>query len=75
VARDHARLPVQWDGSPNAGFTSKGVKPWMRVNDNFVDVNVEKQIGDERSLLAFWKRLIRLRKEHKDLFVYGEYEL
>jgi len=75
VARDHARLPMQWDGSPNAGFTSKGVKPWMRVNDNFVDVNVEKQIGDERSLLAFWKRLIRLRKEHKDLFVYGEYEL
>ena|ERR1700722_6593504 len=75
VARDHARLPVQWDESPNAGFTSKGVKPWMKVNGNFVDVNVEKQIGDERSLLAFWKRLIRLRKEHKDLFVYGEYEL
>jgi oligo-1,6-glucosidase len=53
VARDHARLVVQWDGSPSAGFISKGAKPWMRANDNFVDVNVEKQIGDERSLLAF----------------------
>ena len=53
-ASDHARLPAQWDGSPNAGFISKGVKPWMRANDNFVDIDVEKQIGDEKSLLAFW---------------------
>jgi oligo-1,6-glucosidase len=74
VARDHARLPMQWDGSPNAGFCSGEVKPWMRVNDNFVDVNVEKQIRDEGSLLAFWKRLIKLRKEYKDIFVYGRYE-
>lgn len=42
VARDCARLPAQWDGSSNAGFVSKGVKPWMKVSDNFVNVNVEK---------------------------------
>lgn len=75
VARDHARLPMQWDASPNAGFTSEGVKPWMRVNDNFADVNVEQQIRDEKSLLSFWKQLMRLRKKYKDIFVYGRYEL
>jgi oligo-1,6-glucosidase len=42
VARDRTRLPAQWDRSSNAGFVSKGVKPWMKVSDNFVDVNVEK---------------------------------
>jgi oligo-1,6-glucosidase len=75
VASDHARLPMQWDGSPNAGFTSESVKPWMRVNDNFAHVNVEQQIRDEKSLLSFWKRLIKLRKKYKDIFVYGRYEL
>jgi oligo-1,6-glucosidase len=75
VARDHARLPMHWDGSMNAGFTSEAVKPWMRVNDNFAEVNVQMQLGDEKSLLSFWKRLIKLRKEYKDIFVYGRYEL
>lgn len=75
VARDHARLPMQWDGSVHAGFTSEGVKPWMRVNDNFAEVNVQMQLGDENSLLSFWKRLIKLRKEYQDIFVYGRYEL
>ena len=75
TSRDHARLPMQWNGSRNAGFTSDSVQPWMRVNDNHTEVNVENQLDDDRSLLSFWKRLIKLRKHYKDLFVYGRYEL
>ncbi|KAE8449338.1 hypothetical protein EG329_008239 [Mollisiaceae sp. DMI_Dod_QoI] len=75
TARDHARLPMQWNSGPNAGFTSDGVAPWMRVNDDWESKNAEMQIGDPNSLLEFWKKVLKLRKEYKDLFVYGRYEL
>lgn len=74
-ARDHARLPMQWDSGANAGFTSEGVTPWMRINDDWKEVNVAKQTGDSKSLLEFWKTMLRLRKEYKDLFIYGRYTL
>jgi oligo-1,6-glucosidase len=74
VGRDHARLPMQWDATANAGFCSTA-KPWMRAHDNFREVNVAKQIDDENSVLEFWKSMLRLGKQHKDVLVYGEYEL
>lgn len=70
VGRDNARLPVQWDSSANAGFTTG--KPWIRVHDDFEQVNVAAQLGDPRSPLSFWKQMIRLRKQHADLMVFGE---
>ncbi|KAH7400820.1 glycoside hydrolase superfamily [Phaeosphaeria sp. MPI-PUGE-AT-0046c] len=73
MARDHPRLPMQWDGSDNAGFTQG--KPWMRVHDAFGEINVQRQELDEESVLAFYKQVLRLRKEHKDVFVYGTFEL
>jgi oligo-1,6-glucosidase len=74
-ARDHARLPMQWDAGENAGFTSPGVTPWMRINDGWKENNAGKQIGDPNSLLEFWKKILRLRKDYKDLCIYGRYEL
>jgi oligo-1,6-glucosidase len=74
TARDHARLPMQWDSGPNAGFTAKGVKPWMRVNDDWKTKNVEAQSQNPLSLLSFWKRVLRIRQEYKELFVYGNYK-
>lgn len=74
TARDHARLPMQWDSGPNAGFTAEGVKPWMRVNDDWKTKNTEVQTGNPLSLLSFWKRMLRSRKEYKDLFIYGDYK-
>jgi oligo-1,6-glucosidase len=73
MARDHARLPFQWDDSANAGF-SMG-KPWMRVHDDFETINAAQQEKDETSVLAFYKRMLKLRKEHRDVFVYGTFEL
>ena len=77
-ARDHARTPVQWDDSAHAGFTSTEAKPWMRVNDDFKEVNVAAQINGPRaseSVHAFWKRSLELRKKEKEVYVYGDFEL
>lgn len=58
--RDNARTPMQWDGSTNAGFTQG--EPWMKVQDNYREVNVERQKADGSSLLSYYKKLIRLRR-------------
>ncbi len=60
-SRDSARTPVQWDDSENAGFSA--TKPWMPVNDNYREVNVSRQTDDPDSLLNFYRKAIRLRKE------------
>lgn len=72
TSRDNSRTPMQWDSSENGGFTSG--TPWMKVNNNYKNINVEKQLNDENSILNFYKKMIQLRKEFKTL-VYGKYEL
>ncbi|KAK3672549.1 hypothetical protein LTR78_007600 [Recurvomyces mirabilis] len=78
-ARDHARTPVQWSAKPNAGFCDEGTKPWMIVNSDYKTVNAEVQrtykSEDDLSVLQFWKRGLASRKEHKDVFVYGDFTL
>ncbi|MFH1936672.1 MAG: alpha-glucosidase [Bacteroidota bacterium] len=69
--RDHARTPMQWSGKKNAGF-SEG-KPWIQVNPNHIDINVEQSLGDGDSILQFYRALIRLRRKNKAL-VYGDYK-
>ena len=73
-SRDHGRLPVQWDNTANAGFTPEGVKPWMTINDDYVKWNVASQINDPDSVLSYWKRMLKLRRENADLLVYGSYK-
>ena len=77
-ARDHARTPMQWDASPNAGFCSENVKPWMRVMDDFKTVNADVQSRfsslDDESVLQYWKRRLAHRKEHADVFVHGAFQ-
>ena len=64
---------MQWNDEANAGFT-KGT-PWMRLNDNYKEVNVEAQKQDADSVFSYYKKLIALRKseEWKEVFVYGEF--
>lgn len=66
---------MQWDASPNAGFCKAGVRPWMKVNDDYPRVNVQAQLEDPESVLNYWKQCIELRKSHKDVFVYGGFEI
>ena len=60
TSRDHSRTPMQWSAEPHGGFTS--VAPWLAVNPNAAKINAESQIGDPRSIFAFYQRLIALRK-------------
>jgi oligo-1,6-glucosidase len=69
--RDNARTPVQWDDSPNAGFT--GGTPWIKVNPNYKRINAALQLQDENSIFNYYKKIIRLRKEHP-IIVYGKYD-
>ena len=66
TSRDNARTPMQWSSGENAGFT-EGDKPWLKLNGNYKEVNVERELADDKGVLAFWKQLIRLRKENEIL--------
>lgn len=72
--RDNNRTPMQWDDSVNAGF-NLGTKPWIKVNPNYKEINVKKQLGDLDSLLNFYKKLLKIRKNspYKDIIVYGDF--
>jgi oligo-1,6-glucosidase len=71
-SRDNARTPMQWDDSPQAGFTTG--TPWMQVNPNYTEINAAAQTGDPDSVFSFYKELIRLRHE-MEVIVYGSYDL
>ncbi len=71
-SRDNARTPVQWDDSPQAGFT-KG-NPWIAVNPNYTQINAKAETADPDSVFHYYKKLIALRKAHP-IIVYGKYEL
>ena len=64
-SRDNARTPMQWDDTDYAGFSSSS--PWLPVNGNCKDINVEKEDLDPDSVLNFYRRLAMLRKEHSAL--------
>lgn len=65
ISRDNARTPMQWDGTENAGFTAG--KPWLGINPNYRQINVESQKGDPHSIYHCYKALIALRKESRAL--------
>lgn len=69
--RDNARTPFQWDDSENAGFTSG--KPWFYVNPNYKEINVKEQENDENSVLNFYRKILRFRKEN-DVVINGIYK-
>jgi oligo-1,6-glucosidase len=70
--RDNARTPMQWDGSPEAGFTT-GTHPWLAVNGNYKDINAAQEESDPASVLNYVRSLIKLRS-HILAFVYGDYQ-
>jgi glycosidase len=70
--RDNNRTPMQWDGSINGGFTTG--KPWLKVNPNYRDINVEKQSWDPYSILAFYRHMLRFRKQYADSLIRGKYK-
>jgi alpha-glucosidase len=72
-SRDNARTPMQWDAGANAGFTAEGVKPWLPIHDDYVTVNAETEAKDPASVLSWYRKLMRFRREHEELTA-GTYE-
>ena len=70
--RDNARTPMQWDHSPNAGFTTG--TPWIKVNPNYQTINVEQALYDPNSIFYCYQKLIQLRHE-KETIRYGSFTL
>ena len=71
-SRDNARTPVQWDASPNAGFTTG--TPWLAVNPNHTEINAAAARTDPDSVFHHYRQLIALRHTH-DVVVHGDYRL
>lgn len=72
ASRDNARTPVQWSDEKNAGFTTAD-KPWFFVNENYKEINVAAQENDPDSILNFYRKVIKFRKEH-EVCIYGDYK-
>jgi oligo-1,6-glucosidase len=60
INRDHARTPMQWDDTRNAGFSTG--KPWLKVTENYKTINVKNEEQDPASILNCYKKLLNLRK-------------
>jgi alpha-glucosidase len=71
LGRDPSRTPMQWDGSPEAGFTVG--QPWLPISDDFAVVNVRSEGDDAGSMLSLYRCLLLLRRSYPALSV-GEYE-
>ncbi len=71
-SRDNGRTPMQWDNSPNGGFTSG--TPWLKVNPNYATVNVTAQEEDSQSILNYFRQMIQLRKS-EPVLIYGDWKL
>lgn len=70
--RDNSRTPMQWNSKENGGFTTG--TPWMKVNPNVKEINVEAELKDPDSIYHYYKKLIELRRGNETL-IYGSYEL
>ncbi len=71
-SRDNARTPMQWNDDAHAGFTTG--TPWIKVNPNYPQINVEQAVADPDGIFAYYQQLIRLRKANP-IIVYGTYDL
>ncbi|GBF77685.1 glucohydrolase [Paenibacillus sp. 598K] len=70
LSRDNSRTPMQWDDSDNAGFSAG--PPWMYVNPNYKEINVERDMASPDSIYRYYQRLIALRKQYP-VMVYGDF--
>src|SRR5690625_4667190 len=63
--RDNSRTPMQWNANQYAGFTTG--TPWLKVNPNFTEINVERELANPDSIYHYYKKLIDLRRNNDTL--------
>jgi oligo-1,6-glucosidase len=71
-SRDNARTPMQWDGSPHAGFSTG--EPWLPVNPNYPEINAAAARADPDSVFHHYRRLIELRQTEPAV-PYGDFTM
>lgn len=71
-ARDHARVPMQWDDSVNAGFNT-GHNTWQCVNPDYKQINVKADLASQKSIYRYYQKLLELKKTNETA-IYGETE-
>jgi len=71
MSRDNARTPMQWNDKKYAGFSIH--TPWLGVNPNYKEINVEQEWSDSDSILQYYKKIIQLRKLYP-VITYGYYQ-
>ncbi|WP_031126439.1 glycoside hydrolase family 13 protein [Streptomyces sp. NRRL S-623] len=72
MGRDNARTPMQWDASPQAGFTTG--TPWLSVNPDHTEVNATAARADPDSVYHHYRRLIELR-HNEPAVVHGDFTM
>lgn len=70
-SRDNTRTPMHWDDSEYAGFSD--TTPWIKMMDNYKDINVAQQLSEEQSVFHFYQKMIALRKQ-EPILVDGDFE-
>jgi oligo-1,6-glucosidase len=70
--RDNARTPMQWDGSPHAGFSTAA--PWLPVNPNYTEINAAAAMADPDSVLQHYRALVELR-HREPVVVHGDFTM
>lgn len=65
TSREHSRTPVQWNNNKYAGFSE--VEPWFPVNKNYKDINIKEQENDPNSILEYYKKVLKIRKEYPSI--------
>ncbi|MDC0924012.1 alpha-glucosidase [Flavobacteriaceae bacterium] len=71
TSRDHSRTTMQWSSGKKGGF-SNGNNNWFLSNPNHDRINVENDLNNEDSIFHFYRKLLQIRKQSKDL-IYGHY--
>ena len=71
TSRDHSRTTMQWSSGTKGGF-SNGNNNWFLSNPNHDRINVENELNNEDSIFHFYRKLLQIRKQSKDL-IYGDY--
>jgi alpha-glucosidase len=70
VGRDACRTPMVWRDEDGAGFTERGIEPWLPIGSR--ERNVADQRDDLDSILTLTRDLIALRRHRRIL--HGAYE-
>lgn len=61
-SRDNGRTPMQWTAGEYAGFST--AEPWLGIPKNYRTINAESEENDPDSILNYYRKLVRLRKEY-----------